>query len=357
MARLFAAATRRVVPIQVRYVTPVAPDRAEPLVAAVYRRVEQDFGMLAPPIALHSPAPPVLAGAWMMLRESLLANGPASRAAREAVAAGVSRANRCPYCVDVHATALAGLMRGPDTAALLTGRLDELRTEGLSALTGWAGAPDRPPPFPPAHAPQLIAVAVVFHYFNRMVNVFLPDSPLPPVPGPVKTVLRRGAARILGGLAERGHAPGEAPGLLPPAPVPADLDWTAGEPHLAAAFARAGAVIDAAGDRVVPPDVRAMVRDRLSASVAPLPSMTERRWVEDAVAGLATADRAAGRFALLVAYASYRVTPADVAGLRARDLDDRSVVELAAWAALTTARHQGAAAARDWAAHQARWSR
>ena len=351
MARLLAAVTRRAVPAQVRYVTPVAPDRAEPLVATVYRRVEQDFGMLAPPIALHSPAPPVLAGAWMMLRESLLATGPASRAAREAVAAGVSVANRCPYCVDVHAAALAGLMRGPDTAALLTGRLDALQTGGLSALTGWAGAPHRPPPFPPAHAPQLIAVAVVFHYLNRMVNVFLPDSPLPPAPGPVVALLRRGAARVLGRLAEPGHVPGESPGLLPAAPVPPDLGWTAGEPHLAAAFARAGAAIESAGVRVVPPGVRALVHDRLSATVAPLPSMTERRWVEDAVARLAAADRPAGRFAMLVAFASYRVTPADVAGLRA---DDRSVVELAAWAALAAARHQGAVAARDWAGPQAR---
>src|SRR3712207_2784190 len=59
-------------------------------VRAVERQVEGVLGVLAPPIALHSAAPEVLAAAWLVLRESLVADGTASRADKEVVAAAVS---------------------------------------------------------------------------------------------------------------------------------------------------------------------------------------------------------------------------------------------------------------------------
>src|ERR1700722_2652698 len=84
---------------QIRYVSPVRPAAATGLVAAVYAQVEHDFGMLAPPVALHSPAPGPLAASWVMLRETLAVQGQADRAAKEMVAAAVSVENACPYCV------------------------------------------------------------------------------------------------------------------------------------------------------------------------------------------------------------------------------------------------------------------
>jgi len=94
---------------QIRYVSPVPPGAAAGLVAEVYAQVEHDFGMLAPPVALHSPAAGPLAASWMMLRETLVVQGVASRAAKETVAAAVSVENGCPYCVTVHNAVLGGL--------------------------------------------------------------------------------------------------------------------------------------------------------------------------------------------------------------------------------------------------------
>nr|ATV95642.1 alkyhydroperoxidase [Amycolatopsis sp.] len=93
----------------VKHVEAVRPRRAAGRVREVYRQLERDFGMLAPPIALHSPSPPVLAAAWLLLRESLVAAGVSSRADREVVAAAVSAANSCPYCAEVHAMAIGAL--------------------------------------------------------------------------------------------------------------------------------------------------------------------------------------------------------------------------------------------------------
>ena len=97
---------------QIRYVSPVLPGAADGLVASVYAQAERDFGLIAPPLALHSPAPQALAAAWLMLRETLLAAGTAPRQQKEVVAASVSAANACPYCVAVHTAVIKGLASG-----------------------------------------------------------------------------------------------------------------------------------------------------------------------------------------------------------------------------------------------------
>ena len=73
----------------IRYLQPVPPAAATGLVAAVYSQAEREFGLL-PPIPLHSPVPRLLAGAWCVLRESLLA-GQVPRPVKEALAAAISR--------------------------------------------------------------------------------------------------------------------------------------------------------------------------------------------------------------------------------------------------------------------------
>ena len=82
---------------QVRYVSPVRPGAAQGLVGRVYEQVEREFGVLAPSLVLHSPAPQVLAASWLMLRETLLVVRKVERAAKEAVATTVSLGNACPW--------------------------------------------------------------------------------------------------------------------------------------------------------------------------------------------------------------------------------------------------------------------
>lgn len=168
-------------------------------VAGVFAEVEREFGMLAPPIGLHAAAPEVLAASWVMLRETLVAGGRVDRATKEAVAAAVSAANACPYCVEVHGTALAALLPGaaaPGTArATAEGWADWFRADGDRGP-----APDDRPPFPTQAAPELVGVAVTFHYLNRMVNLFLAQSPLP---AGLPPAARSAARAVLGRLMRR----------------------------------------------------------------------------------------------------------------------------------------------------------
>jgi AhpD family alkylhydroperoxidase len=332
---LLASGVRRSL-AQIRYVSPVLPDRAEGLVGRVYAQAERDFGFVAPPLVLHSPAPAVLAATWLMLRETLLANSSAARGQKEVVAAAVSVANECPYCVAVHSAAVRNLVGGSVPAELAAGRLEDMADPGLRNIALWArgtGQPDRAQPAPVNSFPELAGVAITFHYLNRMVTIFLPESPLPPLtPKPM-------GGWVMGMLASAMVAPSPVPGasldLLPDAQLPAEFFWAAGEPHVAAALARAAAAIDAAGSSVIPEPVRALVGERLRDWDGKPPGPS-RAWADESAGVLSPADRPIGRLALLAAFAPYQMTEADVQAIR--PAGDEALVAATSWASMAAAR-------------------
>ncbi|MFD5250923.1 carboxymuconolactone decarboxylase family protein [Amycolatopsis sp. NPDC058340] len=290
---------------EARYVRPVPFGRATGLVRDVYRRLERDFGMLAPPVAVHSPSPAVLAASWVMLRESLVAAGETSRADREIVATLVSRGNSCPYCVEVHGMALDSLGRSSEATAI---------AEGRPVADPLAG------PLSPVARSELTAVAFTFHYLNRVVSVFLGPSPLPSsVPDSAraraKAVLRRFLRPVTGA------SPGESLDLLPVGSR--DFGWAAGNPVVEDAFSRAAAAF---GALAVPSVVREVVARELSTWDGSPPGLS-RSWVD-------AFDDPVVRLALVVAKAPYQVDDALVA---AAGLPDRELVELVGWTSFTAA--------------------
>ncbi|WP_410585702.1 carboxymuconolactone decarboxylase family protein [Amycolatopsis sp. lyj-108] len=326
-SRLLRTALRRSLR-QIRYVTPVAPRRATGLVADVYRQVERDFGMLAPPVALHAAAPAALAGSWMMLRETLVASGLVDRRTKERVATAVSLSNECPYCVTVHGATVRGIGGAPSADL---------------PIAAWARAPGAAEtrPFPAEHTAELVGVAVCFHYLNRMVNVFLADSPLPDeIPAAARGTAEAFFSRFMGAVAAEPGEPGTSLELLPREPLPSDLRWAAGNPSIAAAFASAAAAIDSATRDSVTEGVAALVRARLSTwdgqSTGP-----SRAWAEEAITALPASERAAGRLALVTAMASYQVDETVVAEFQRVHREDRALVEVTSWASMAAARRIG----------------
>ena len=327
MPTLFARATRLASRSHFRYVRPVPMTDAAGLVATVYQRVEAEFGMLAPPLVLHSPAPMHLAASWVILREVLLVPGAVSRRDKEAVAGAVSRANACPYCVEVHGTTLDGLVQhgtAPDNPR-------------LTALTGWAT--DVTPadfPFPQAEAAELLGTALTFHYINRMVNVFLTESPLPPVTGVARDLVRRGAARMMRRLVASTELDADgSTDLLPAAALAPDLRWAADRPSIAQAIARSVAVFNAGGQRRLTPAARHMV----SAAIRePGRDPGTVPWQRERLDTLPLRDQPVTRLALLTAVSSYRVTDTVIADARAAGCDDAGLIEVTSWASMEAAR-------------------
>ncbi|SDQ30337.1 carboxymuconolactone decarboxylase family protein [Thermostaphylospora chromogena] len=334
MSRLLGRITAPGVFAQVRQVTPVRPDAARGVVAKVYAQTVRDFGMLAPPVILHSPAPPVLAAGWAMLRESLLVSGTVDRVTKELVAREVSAGNACPYCADVHGATLRALPGHRD--ARLAPAAAWARASATAA-TAW-----REPPVSGPGGAELVAVVVTFHYLNRMVNVFLGDSPLPPgVPRGARGPAMRLFGLLMRPAARRAAVPGASLDLLPAAPLPPDLSWAADAPHLAGAFAGAAASIEEGGRRALPDRVRALVADRVAAWEGG-PAGLGRGWAARAAAELPGAERPAARLALLTALSSYQVDRETIADFLRAGFGERALVEATAWASLTAARRVGA---------------
>jgi len=324
---------------QIRYVSPVMPGTASGLVAGVYAQAERDFGMVAPPLALHSPAPSALAASWAMLRETLLVTGQADRVDKEVVAATVSAANTCPYCVAVHTAAAQDLIPGLDAAGIAAGNLVDPR---LKEIAGWArssGLPGSVQSTPPGSFAELAGVAVTFHYLNRMVTVFLPDSPLPPMTP--KAVGGWVMGMLASAMTSGSPVPGAALDMLPDAQLPEEFSWAAGDSRIAAALAGAVAAIEDAVVEVVTPPVRELVAGRLRGWDG-RPLGPSRAWADEAVAGLDEADQPAGRLAILTALAPSQVGKADVNDFRsAANAGDEAVVSLTAWASMAAARTVG----------------
>jgi hypothetical protein len=174
-----------------------------------------------------------------------------------------------------------------------------------------------------------------------MVEVFLPGSPLPPDLPPA---IRGGVLRMVGWLmrpiADRHRTPGLSLPLLPDTPLPADMDWAAGNPSVAGAFARAAATIDAAGDRSVPAPVRDIVVAMLTGWDGRPPGPSSA-WPNDAVATLPAGLRAAGHLALLTAMSPYQVSGSVIDRYRRDGADDQTLVEFSSWVSMTAARRMG----------------
>ncbi|WSQ61804.1 carboxymuconolactone decarboxylase family protein [Streptomyces sp. NBC_01217] len=194
-----------------RYTSPVPPKSATGTVADVYTQLSTDFGIdRAPTFAVLSVAPPLLAGAWAVMRESLLA-GRASRTEKEVVAAGVSLVNRCPFCVDAHTMLLhaTGAHRLAETIA----RGEEPKDPVHRRLLAWGKDMSTEQPFPAGQAAEYIGTAFAFHFINRIVSSLLTKDTLP---GGVQRfhLVRSVAGRTMAGTVRRELTPGTSLALL-----------------------------------------------------------------------------------------------------------------------------------------------
>jgi AhpD family alkylhydroperoxidase len=331
-----------------RYIEPVKSVKASELVAHVYRQAKEDMGLVPDvpePFAMHSPAPEILAGAWGLFRESLLA-GRVRRGIKEAVATAVSEGNACPWCVDAHSIVLYATGNGATVKAVLRHDPNQVLDAEIQAVVWWASSTLSPaapiladPPFSSQDAAEMIGTAVTFHYFNRMVNILLVRTNLPRNPL-VKGAMKRTFGWLYTRSARKTHPAGAALALLPAAPLPTDLAWAESAPNVAGAFARFAAVLEEAGPVVLSPEVRALVHRHLQVWRGEDPGLS-RKWVEQALGGLDPDAQTEGRLALLAAFATHQVDKGVIEAFRALHPTDGDLVGALAWSSFAAARRIG----------------
>lgn len=324
----------RAAPLAIRHIGRPDLQTQDRLAALVLKQARVEF-QVAPPLTVHFIDPDLMAGVWHALRESYVVNAK-SRALREVAATTISGLNQCPYCETVHASMFASA--GGDAALLETPR--QLPPEIATAKL-WAAATLSPgsaalkhPLLTTAEIPQIFATAVMFHYVNRVVSVFLADTPAP-VPG-IKSgfgqkILRRLFAMMSNRITLQDPTPGAAAWQVA-AELPDEFDWARANPAVANGLAHFALVCEAAGKEAVPADVQALVIAHLhgwKGEGAPL----SRRWVEDWIAELKDKDKSAGRLALLTARAAFQVDDGVIAAFQADRPGDKALVQTVAWAA------------------------
>lgn len=330
-------------PRQIRHIQPVKHGEAHGLVADVYQQMEADF-QIAPPLTVHSPVPKLLAAVWTATREALIAR-PAGRVARETIAAAVSQINTCPFCVNVHGMMLDGAGRHDLARAVGQDGKAEIGDVAMRHLFEWAKATRSPeaailktPPFPQEDAPQIIGTAVLFHYINRVVNVFLEESPIPVRSN--RLIRRLAGSMLTKRIVAVEPAAGESLRFLPDAPLPQDLSWAAPNHAVAGAFARLAAAVEESGVKALPPEVRLLVRSRVEAWHGEEMGLS-RPWIESALPELDIRQHSAARLTLFTALASHQIDRRVVDAFRANQPRDEDLVSAVAWAGFTAARKVG----------------
>lgn len=331
---------RHLTPLSIRRLPAPEIGRASGLATQVYRQLDREF-MAVPPVTLHHLNPRLMAGVWSACRESLVA-GP-DRAMKELIAVAVSQANRCPYCVQAHTSMLLGADDRPALDALAAGGRTN---DALANLAAWASATGRkaslsagPPPFTKRQAPAFMATAVLFHYINRMVNIFL-DETMMPVVGKVPVVgdqafrifSRVTSGRIVRISAEPGVFLTESPAMK----LPEAFGWAADDPAVAGGLLRFAEAVRSAADASVDPEVQALVKRQIDAWEGELPGLG-KGWLDSVVSELPERLRPQARLALLAAMASWAVDSGEIESCRRAGLYSRALLETAAWGAFLAA--------------------
>ena len=277
----------------------------------IFSQIKHDFGAVVEPFLLHSPDPKILGGVWAACRETELITGVVPRNVKELIASAVSQINRCPYCVDAH-TIMLNAVGEPKVAKLLsTDAANEITDSKLKDLYEWASSTRSPkaeiiltPPFSLKEAPEIIGMAVFYHYINKMVSIFLSESPVPLNINWIKAPLKRIAGLYFSLSARRSKSCGESLKFIPSARLPEDMGWAEDSPSISKSFAGFSAVIDEIGSSILPDEVRLCVEKYIHSWNGEYPGMS-RHWVDQATQGLGETEKDVGRLVLTASIAPY----------------------------------------------------
>jgi AhpD family alkylhydroperoxidase len=325
----------------IKYIRPIKPSSAGGLVAGVYAQVERDFGRVVEPFQMHSPLPKLLAGAWMVCRETELV-GVVPRAIKEVVAASVSQLNQCPYCVDAHTVMLTAVGEGKFANAISKARYEEITDEKVFMIVEWALATTSPRsellrwlPFSKQEAPEIIGTAIFCHYMNRMANALLGNSPLPFSQGWLKSSMRSIASQTFSNAINRSKMVGDSLEFLPKADLPNDLRWAKSNNNVARAYSSFAAVVEEAGEQALPTEVRAHVEEELS-EWSGKTSELSLAWSEDAISRFDEATESAARLAVLTALTPNRIDENTILDFRNHFPDETKLLGALAWASFAS---------------------
>jgi AhpD family alkylhydroperoxidase len=330
----------------IKYIQPVEETNAESLIVDVYNQIKRDFGRIVEPFSLHSPIPKLLAGVWMVSRESELV-GIVPRSHKEAVAATVSSLNSCAYCVDAHSIMLYASSEKKTANAISKLKFDQIPDLEIKKLVKWTLRTLSPgsilnqnPPFSKESGPEIMGTVVFYHYINRIVNVLLSETPLLSNRSWLEGILKIVAGRLFSKAVNRLKIPGDSLKFLPRANLPAEFNWSKDKTNVKEALASFSAVVEEIGNTTIHHEVRSCVIEFIDSWRGENPGIS-KSWVELPTKNLAGEKKVSAHLALLTALAPYQVDENLVLSFRKHFPGDKKLLGLISWASFIAAKKIG----------------
>ncbi len=298
-------------------------------------------GPIPDPIMLHACDPDLLIGHWHMSKAAYF-SGSFRREYKDIIAAGVSVANACSYCLEAHGSLVALNFKDVGSAIRLNNG-EIIENPEQRALFEWARSSSSPGaaklklPDLVDNRTEIVAVALMFHYVNRLANVMLEDSSLmiPRIPGLKKLVML--IARPV--LRKLGSQTAPRPELI----TAADKDrftWAADDPIILSSFCNFDFAVERSVAKLISDTTQRSISDaiqRWRGESMPI----HRTWVEDVVIDVQSKDRPAARLALRTALDSQRVSDSEVAAYQRVAGSDADLVKLVIWSSFLATKRIG----------------
>ena len=323
-----------------RYVSAVPVRSAVGLVRRVYDMIAADF-FVNGSLSSHSRVPELFAGSWLGGREVVLVKDRLDRTTKEAMGAALSYINDCPYCADMLVSLVHGSGNHSAATSILKEAGDTISDPTLRERVAWVrqvatnGSDSSvSTPFTAEELPEAIATLFTLNYVNRFSHVAMDGSP-------VGNAFKNTALKLFGyelrETTERQILSGRSLDLLPPAPIPRDLDWARPNPRIADALARWAAAVDREAEKAISPQVRQLVLDRLESWTGEKMPLS-RSWVDQEVEGLTGEDYHVAKLILVVCKSSYQFDESLVRNVMGDEVDEQRLIRILAFAAMSAAR-------------------
>ena len=187
----------------------------------------------------------------------------------------------------------------------------------------------------------MIGPVVFFHYINRICGPVLSGTPLPSSRPWLKPFLARSAGWYFSFAACRPKPAGTSLAFLPDAPLPDDMGWAAGNPHLAGAWARLAHEVERHGRMALGAETMDFAADYIGSRNGESLDCDPSE-IEAAIGALSNAERSAARLVLLTALAPQQVDDQTIRSFVDPGREQEKFLGAIAWASFTAARRIGA---------------
>ena len=323
----------------VKYIKAVGLKDSTGKIKKINEQINRDFG-LAGPLTLSTPSTRVHTVRWVTARESFVVETNVKRVIKEIVAASVAQINQCPYCEDAHGTSIVSAGDKITSKKIINGTWQTLKDEKTKQIIEWSLNTRSPnseiiknPPFSIHEAPEIIGTALVFHSTNRLVNIFLEESPLPSfLSGKLikKTALKIASKTLFKSMVEKQSTAGDSLEFIKNYPIPTSLEWSKSIPSFSKALAADQVVLNEIEEELIPKKLAQLFIEKINSWQGEEMAMG-RSWLNETIKSLSENEKPIAKVMFLAAFTPFAVTEKDIEDFRKAKPGDTALVEVCYW--------------------------